>query len=334
MEIGKVPSDILQSILSALNPIDQEDVLMGAGMGQDCGILDYGEWACSVSSDPITGTGSRQGYLGVHVACNDIAASGAKPMGVTLTLLMPNKSSERDIKEIMDDAVKAAKEINVAIIGGHTEITDAVNRPVVTVTAIGKMKKADVMHPKNINAGDKLVLTKQAGVEGCAILAQECREYLLKQLHEDTIESAASMLKSISVYKESCIAMENQVTYMHDVTEGGVLGAVWEVAEAAQKGVKIDASKILVSTETLSICNILEIEPLKLISSGSMLIVVKPKHAEALIAALEIDGISASIIGEITDEQEKNCFNADVKTKIHAPESDHLFKGLKKARQT
>lgn len=332
MEIGKVPSELLYKIIRDIKSTKTEDVLLGAGLGQDCGILDYGDWACAVSSDPITGSGSRQGYLGVHISCNDIAASGAKPIGVTLTILMPKGSEEADIKIIMDEAKEAAQEISVSIIGGHTEITEAVNRPVISVTAIGKLRKKDVMYPHNIQAGDKLILTKFAGLEGSAILAQDCGDYLIKCLDKETIEKASEMLKNISVCKEAKIAMEHQSIYMHDVTEGGLLGAVWEVAEAANKGVVIDGDKVLIKKETKEICKALDLNPLKLISSGSMLVVVKPEQAETLVYALQKEGVSASVIGEVSEELNKYCILHGNKRRIEAPEADHLFKGLEKAK--
>ncbi len=332
LEIGKIPSEMLQGILEEATKKTHEDILMGPGLGMDCGIINCGEWACSVSSDPITGACARQGYIGMHVSCNDIAASGAKPIAATMTILLPENSDLSVIHVIMRDALLAADELNVAIIGGHTEVTDAVTRPIISVTAIGRIEREHILYPQNIKADQVVVLTKMAGLEGTAILAADGEDYLLRKgMSQEAVLQAKELLKEISVVKESQIAMECGAVYMHDVTEGGILGALWEVAEAADSGIRVFSDLVPVNAITQRICNIFEICPLRLISSGSMLIVIARESADALIARLSEQEILACVIAEITDEKRRVLDINGLEKDICAPEADHLFIGLEKA---
>lgn len=327
MEIGKLPNHLLEEIVFKNIKTRRKEVLVGAAIGEDNAIIDFGDEICALSTDPITGTTKHIGKLAVYISCNDVSSSGAEPIGIMLTILAPPTVTEKDIETIMKEAGEAAKELNVEIIGGHTEITDAVNRVVVSSTVIGKQKKENMIHSKKAKVGDKILMTKYAAIEGTTILAKELRDYLIDKIGEEKIQEARNMYKHISVMKEGIICGKVGVNYMHDITEGGILGAVWEAAVAIGKGVKIYEDLIPIKDVTKEIANILNIDPYRLISSGSMLIIVDEEKVDLLKEELGKDGIKVTEIGEVVEEgiymQKKNEL-----VEIDPPSSDELYRAL------
>jgi len=327
VEIGKLPNHLLEEIVFKNIKNRRKEVLVGAAIGEDNAIIDFGDEICALSTDPITGTTKHIGKLAVYISCNDVSSSGAEPIGIMLTILAPPTVTEKDIETIMKEAGEAAKELNVEIIGGHTEITDAVNRVVVSSTVIGKQKKENMIHSKKAKVGDKILMTKYAAIEGTTILAKELRDYLIDKIGEEKIQEARNMYKHISVMKEGIICGKVGVNYMHDITEGGILGAVWEAAVAIGKGVKIYEDLIPIKDVTKEIANILNIDPYRLISSGSMLIIVDEEKVDLLKEELGKDGIKVTEIGEVVEEgiymQKKNEL-----VEIDPPSSDELYRAL------
>lgn len=327
MEIGKLPNHLLEEIVFKNIKNRRKEVLVGAAIGEDNAIIDFGDEICALSTDPITGTTKHIGKLAVYISCNDVSSSGAEPIGIMLTILAPPTVTEKDIETIMKEAGEAAKELNVEIIGGHTEITDAVNRVVVSSTVIGKQKKENMIHSKKAKVGDKILMTKYAAIEGTTILAKELRDYLIDKIGEEKIQEARNMYKHISVMKEGIICGKVGVNYMHDITEGGILGAVWEAAVAIGKGVKIYEDLIPIKDVTKEIANILNIDPYRLISSGSMLIIVDEEKVDLLKEELGKDDIKVTEIGEVVEEgiymQKKNEL-----VEIDPPSSDELYRAL------
>ena len=327
MEIGKLPNDLLEEIVFKNIKNKRKEVLIGAAIGQDNAIIDFGDEICAISTDPITGTTNRIGKLAVYISCNDVSSSGAEPIGVLLTIMAPPDTTVQDIETIMKDAGEASKELNVEIIGGHTEITDAVNRIVVSSTVIGKQKKENMIDAKKAKVGDKILMTKYAGIEGTTILAKELKNYLLDKMDEKKIEEARNMYKHISVMKEGIICGKIGVKYMHDITEGGVLGAVWEAALAIGKGVKVYEDKIPMKEVTKEIASILNIDPYRLISSGSLIIIADKDKVEMLKDGLDSEGIKVTEIGEVIEEG-IYLQKQDRIEEIAPPSSDELYKAL------
>ncbi|MTI68586.1 MAG: AIR synthase [Firmicutes bacterium] len=325
MNIGKLPNDVLEKLVFDNIGNKREDVLLRAGVGEDCSVLDFGKYGCVISTDPITGASSNLGSLAIHISCNDVASNGAEPIGVTLTIMAPEDTKEIEIEEIMKDASKASKELNVEIIGGHTEITNAVNKIVVSTTVIGKQLKEKILNIDDIKIGDKILMTKTAGLEGTAIIASDLEEKLENKLSKDNLKEAKDMIKDISVVKEGIICGNIGVSYMHDVTEGGILGALWETSKAIKKGIRVYKKDIPIADSTKNICNILNIDPLKLISSGSMIIIADDENTKKIKSKLKESNIKVSVIGEITKEDILIEEDDEIKT-IKSPESDELYK--------
>jgi hydrogenase expression/formation protein HypE len=327
MEIGKLSNELLKKVV--LNNIKnkRKEVIVRAAVGEDNAIIDFGDEVCVMSTDPITGTTLDIGRLAIYISCNDVSSSGAEPIGVLLTVLLPPTITEEEIETIMKEAGEASKELNVEIIGGHTEITDAVNRVVISTTVIGKQRKANMLDSSKVKVGDRILMTKYAAIEGTSIIARELKEYLEERMDEDKLNEALDMSKMISVIKEGIIGGEVGVSYMHDITEGGVFGAVWEASYAIGKGVKIYKDKIPMKESTREIAKILNIDPYRLISSGSMLIIADPNKAEMLKKSLDDEGILITEIGEIIEDGIL-LQRGEIVEEIAPPGSDELYKAL------
>jgi hydrogenase maturation factor len=297
MQIGKVPNHILDRIV--IDKIRRRDsrVLSSAGIGEDCGVLDFGDNHCIISSDPITGATEDIGKIAVHVACNDIATCGVRPVALMSTILLPPGTQESELEAVMDDIVGTADSINVSVIGGHTEVTDAVSRIVVSLTSIGIAQPGGYITSRGAMGGDTIVMTKHAGLEGAAIVAAEGRAELEAALGTELVEEALALKRELSVIEEGAIAGELRAHAMHDVTEGGVYGAIWEMAEASRKGVRVYRDAIPVLDATKAICGHFGLDAHRLVSSGSMLIATD--RPGELISALAAAGVAAAAIADV-----------------------------------
>ena len=325
MEIGKVPNDVLEKIVFSNIKNKRKEVLVDAGVGKDCAVIDYGEYACIVSTDPITGASKNLGSLAINISCNDIASSGAEPIGALMTILIPPSATEEELECIMRQAGEEAEKLNVEIVGGHTEVTDAVNKIIISTTVIGKQPIEKVIDPKNVKIGDKIIITKTIGIEGTAIIAHELYEKLEGKISKELLEHAKILSEKVSVLKEGLIGGKIGANYMHDITEGGVLGAIWEASCATEKGVLVHKSLIPVERSTFEISKVLNIDPYRLISSGSMLMIVSDEKLEQLSIELKDENIEFAIIGEVVESG--TTIEIDRKrSNIDPPGGDELYK--------
>jgi len=325
MKAGKLDSELLRKIVFNNISYHRDEVMVRPGIGEDCAVIDFGEYACVISTDPITGAVNEIGRLAVHIACNDIASNGVEPLGIMLTIMAPEGTTENDINEIMKQAGEAAAALKVEIIGGHTEITPAVNKVIISSTAIGRQLKKKVVFSKGAQVGDSIVMTKNLGLEGTAIIAHDWEERLRRELGDDLVDEAKSMMEKISVVTEGVIGGEVGVSSMHDITEGGLLGAIWEMCEASSVGALVHKGKVNIAQSTEKICQHFQIDPFRIISSGCMLITIpKDKDAE-LIEALKKKGVEAKVIGEVT-ETGRFLQMGEQLVEIAPPNSDELYK--------
>jgi len=296
---------------------------VGAALGEDCSVIDFGEEVCVLSTDPITGASKGIGKLAIHISCNDVASNGVEPLGILLTIMVPEGTTMDEISQVIEEAKETAATLNVEIIGGHTEITTAVNRMVLSSTCIGKGRKESMVTSHGASPGDEIIMTKWAGLEGTAILAHDHEDELKDILGAESLAEAKAYMEHISVIPEGIIGGRMGATAMHDVTEGGLLGAIWEIAKASNVGIKIWKENIPITKATMVICNHYKIDPLKLISSGVMLITTnKPGK---LLEAFKKEGIKATIIGKVV-EGRSVLVNNGIETSINPPSSDELYK--------
>ena len=325
MKTGKVPESVLKRSIIRQIKTKRPEILQGAAVGEDCALVELKEGEVFVlSTDPITGTSFDIGALAVHVTANDIASSGAEVLGVMLSLLLPEGTQEEELKTIMKQVEETCRELNIQAIGGHTEVTRVVNQPVITATGVGKVDKDKFVTTGGARPGDDVIVTKWIGLEGTSIIAREKEEDLLLRFSSSFVKEATGFIKLISVVKEAALAAEHGVTAMHDVTEGGIFGALWEVAQASGTGLEIDLKKIPVRQETVEICEVFGISPYGLISSGSMLITAKNGHD--LVKKLNDAGINASVIGKVTEGNDRILKNDDEVRYLEPPGPDELYK--------
>lgn len=324
MKPGKVSSAVLaRAVYPYLGR--RADVLVHAHLGEDCAIVEFGDQVAVLTTDPITGASAHLGRYAVHVVCNDLATSGAEPVALLVTLLLRAGTAEEELERIMREVGDAARSLRVEIAGGHTEVTPGIDRTIAVVTALGRASRGAVISAAGARPGDRVLLTKTAGVEGTAILATDLAERLRGEVDETVLQRARGFLDQISVVPEGLAASRAGATAMHDVTEGGVLGGAWELAEAAGIGIEIQADTIPVAPETASVCRALDLDPLRLIGSGAML--VATPVPETTRAALRAAGVPATEIGVMT-EGERTVIRDGRRLPLAAPERDELWRVL------
>ncbi|MDO4554023.1 MAG: AIR synthase family protein [Lachnospiraceae bacterium] len=325
MKIGKVPENVLKRSVLKQIKYDRKEVLLGPGVGEDCAAVELADDEIFVlSTDPITGTVQEIGRLAVHVTANDLASAGADPIGLLLTVLLPPEAEEPMLRELMKDIMEECARLEITVMGGHTEVTAAVCQPLVSVTGVGKVKKGKLLSTGGIRPGQEIIMTKYAGLEGTAIIAAEKEKELLTRYPASFIEEAKEMVSMISVVEDAKIAREYAVTAMHDVTEGGIFGALWEVAVASKVGLEIELQKIPLRQQTVEICEFFDLNPYMLISSGSMLIAAD--RGSDVVDALKKQGIHAAVIGRATDGNDKVVYYGDEKRYLEPPKCDELYK--------
>ncbi len=323
MKIGKLPNDMLERLI--LEPIKKyavqpKECITQPSVGEDCAALSLGDNICMLSADPITGATKDIGTLAVNINLNDIASAGGEIIGLMVTTLLPPAITEEEIAAIAENLYKSASDAGIAILGGHTEITDAVTRPVISCTAVGKGKR--FISSGGARVGDKVIMTKYAAIEGSSIIYADYKDFWADKLTEEEKAECSSLYSMLSVEREGKIAADLGATSMHDVTEGGILGACYEIAQCAGLGIRIDIDKIPVMPVTKKLCRACKINPLRLISSGSMLITAA--DGNNLVKVLEKEGIMATIIGEIT---ENGCYITEKgeQRELTPPEADELY---------
>lgn len=303
LPIGKIPHELLERIIQSA-PTRGPRVLLGPGVGLDCAVLDFGETSLVLKTDPITFASEDIGWYAVQIASNDIATSGAVPSWAMFTVLLPEGSTTEEsvlaLSAQLSDACRAA---SITIIGGHTEITHGLDRPIIVTTLIGEISRDKLITPALARPGDALILTKGVPIEATALLAREFPTYLSRYLTGPDLKTARNFLfdPGISVLKDAQIARQaGIVTAMHDPTEGGIATALWELAEASQKTLIIDTNRIPIPPLSAKICQIFGIDPLGAVASGSLLLAAAPDSKKAVISALKSEGIEAAEIGTVT----------------------------------
>jgi hydrogenase expression/formation protein HypE len=330
---GKIPVDILKEVVFKNIGAERKEVIIGPTAGIDGAVLDLGDKSLIVSMDPITGAVERIGWLAVNVNANDIATFGVEPAFLFSCILLPENADRKIVETICTQMNAAAKELGIAIVGGHCESTPGLANPIVVGCVMGLTEKGHYVTAGGAKAGDKLILTKSAGIEGTAILASDRESELKKTISATVLRNAKNFYSQISVVKDALTAYKTGgVHAMHDPTEGGVAGGIHEMADASGLGVKVFEDKIVVQPETAKICSHFGIDPLQLISSGALLISAEAKFAEEIIENLEQQQIEASVIGEFLESTDQRLLirKDDSSQALPRPLSDHLWTALRR----
>src|SRR5438128_8675457 len=273
---GKIPPEILlRTVFTNLGRIDKR-VLVGPGIGRDSAVVKQNGMVLVFTADPITGTPSHIGQHSVEINANDIATAGDRPKWYLCTILLPVGTREDSLREITREIHETAKRLGITVVGGHTEATSGLDRPIISGFMVGETR-GRVLSAENGRLGDRILLTKTAGLEGTAILARDQATILKKKgVPEGLLKLARSYQQQISVVEEALLTAKLRgVHALHDPTEGGVLNGLWEMAEASDLGIEVWAEKIPVAPATQVICLTLGLDPLKLMSSGTLLLAVE-----------------------------------------------------------
>jgi thiamin-phosphate kinase len=329
---GKLEPELLKRLVFSYLGHSNSRVFLGPKIGEDATIIDFGTTSLVIHSDPITGAIENIGWLAVNIAANDIATCGAKPLWMLIVLLLPNNITSAQLKRITQQIDQAAKELDIAIVGGHTEVTPNIQRPILIATAIGEAKKDKLVHSGGAKIGDYVIITKGAAIEGTAILSTELAEKVKKKIDSQVVKNAQKFIEKISVVKDALTAMDvGGVHAMHDVTEGGVAAGLQEIAWASDVGVVAHEAKIPIYRETELICRVLKIDPLRTIGSGALLISACPAKAKEIVASLRKNGIPASVVGKIVAKNEGFYIQRKNGTKLDLsePVKEELWRALR-----
>lgn len=309
--IGKLPADVLTRLFEQYGPSD-ERVIVGPRIGHDAAVISFDDRYLVAKTDPITFATDEIGWYAVHVNANDLACTGARAHWFLVTLLLPQGGTDEAlVDKIFGQIARTCEQLDIALVGGHTEITHGLKRAVVVGFMLGEVAPDALVRPDGAQPGDGLLLTKGVAVEGTAIIARE-RADQLKGVDPVLVERARQFLyePGISVVPEARIATAaGNVHAMHDPTEGGLATGLWELAEAAGVGLAIDEAGIPILPETMAFCEALGLNPLGLIASGALLLAVAPNDEAAIRAALVREGISAHHIGRVVEHEQGLTIN-------------------------
>ncbi len=324
MKAGKLKESVVKrSVLKQLHKRN-DNIVAAPAIGGDYGAVAVSEnMAVVLSSDPVTLTRDTIGSGAIKAACNDVACSGAKPLGVSVVLLLPTSYNEEELRELMKDMDAACQECGVDILSGHTEVTRAVKEPIATVTAMGTVNRQDMVHNRNLRPGMDIVATKWVGLEGTAILARERDEALRSRYAKPFIDNAKVFGQMMSIVPEAAVAAKSGACAMHDVSEGGIFGALWEMATCAGVGLEIDLKKIPIRQETVEICEFFDLNPYKILSGGCLLI--GTEDGNGMVLELEKAGIPAVVIGKACDSNDRVLINEEERRFLETTQTDELY---------
>ncbi len=330
LPIGKIEPKLLGKLLSGI-PAKDPRVRIGSRIGDDAAVIDFGRTYLIAKTDPITFVADEIEWYSVNINANDIAVMGGVPKWFLATVLLPEgKTTESDVKRMFKNLVSSLKKLNITLCGGHTEITPNLDRPLIIGQMLGEVEKNKLIDKKSIRAGDLIILTKGIAIEGTSIIAREKEKTLKKKFGKEFTERAKSFIKrpGISVIRDARAAMESgRVSAMHDPTEGGLLGGLYELALLSKTGFTIDSDSIYIYPQCETLCRKYNLDPLRLIASGALIVISPPKDAGKIIKNIRKRRIRADIIGEVTSLNKGYKIIKDGKTyPVVTPITDEIGK--------
>ena len=307
MEVGKFPASLLERILTKVDVSDPR-VVVGPRVGEDTAVLQTSGSLLVAKSDPVTFATDQIGWYAVQVNANDVACTGGTPKWFLATLLVPERFTEDEAEAVFDQILEACRSIDVSLVGGHSEVTYGIDRPIIMGTMLGEVEQDKLILTGGAQEGDSIVVTKGIAIEGTALLALEKASQLLQAgMSQEEIDKAASLLSvpGISVLQDARVACaSSQVHSMHDVTEGGLVTGLREVAKASGLGLAIEESSVPILSECQEVCEALGLDPLGLLASGALLITLPTADVPGLLTSLEGEGINGFEIGTMIEAAE------------------------------
>ncbi len=329
---GKIDPRILEEFFGKLKSFDKR-LIIGPRTGEDTAVIDNGDTYLLLKTDPITFTAERIGWYSIHINTNDIAVMGGIPRFFLATVLLPEgKTTKRLVTLIMSDLKKALESMRITLCGGHTEVTPGLERPIIAGSMIGEVPKDKLVRNDRIRAEDAIILAKGIAIEGTSIIATEKERELCALFPKSFIRRARNFIyhPGISILDAARIAARAApLSGMHDPTEGGLLGGVWETAHRQNLGFEIAAENVQVYDECGKLCDRYGLDPLRLIASGALIIAVKPRYAQTVIDALTEAGIPASHIGRyLPDPARRFVITGNTRKRVHPPFIDEITRVL------
>lgn len=323
MKAGKLSESVLKR--SVFKQLDKGCDIQGPAVGSDFSTVSVtaGERAVFATQTRCLGN-SAVGGLSVYAALNNLYCSGAEAAGVLLNLLLPTSATEHALREVMGQVRRVCDGEQVPVLGGHTEVTRSVREPVLTVTAVGTVKENILQGMGKVLPGMDLVVTKWVALEGTAILASEREETLLDRFSQPFLDRAKDFSQYLSIRSEAAVAAKSGAAAMHDISEGGIFGALWEMGQSSGVGLEIDLKKIPIRQESIEICEFFDINPYKLVSGGSLLLA--SADGNALVRALQKADIPAVVIGKATEGNDRVVCNGEERRFLETTQTDELWK--------
>ena len=304
--MGKLNFFLLEKLLKKYQNSPDPRVVIGPQLGEDAAVIDYPDCYLVAKTDPITFATEEIGWYAVQINANDIATRGALPKWFQATILLPeDKATEALVEAIFTQIQKACQQLNISVIGGHTEISYHLDRPIVVGCMLGEVSKDKLVSSSGAEPGDVILLTKGIVIEGTAIIAREKQDELIKRGYQKSfIQQCQQFLTKpgLSVVNDALLANEIGVHAMHDPTEGGLSAGLYEIARASRVGFFIEREKIPIIEESRILCREYQLNPLQTITSGALLIVSSREKAGQILAVLESNGIQSSVIGEVKEK--------------------------------
>ena len=329
--LGKLPSDLLAELLSNISGGDPR-VIVGPGIGMDAAVLDMGDRYLVAKTDPITFATDQVGWYAVHVNANDVACMGGTPRWFLATLLMPEDQADEALAaSIFNQITQACKALEISLVGGHTEITFGIDRPIVMGCMLGEVEPQRLLSPEGIEPGDAVILAGGIPIEATAIIAREKADDLKGKYEAEFLARCANFLvePGISVVAAAQTAQTaGEVHAMHDPTEGGLATGLWEMAQSSRTMLEVEEAAIQILPEGQILCGHYGLDPLSSIASGALLIVATSESSDQIIKALVGEGISAAAIGEVIARTEPKVIikSAGGKRQLPQPERDEITK--------
>lgn len=321
MKIGKVPENVLKRSVLRQIQTKREEIICGAGIGEDCAVFSFDCREMMTCMQTAAASAVSMGQL-IRRCTNNLAAAGAEPVGIMIALTLPPETEEAEIKALMAEASACCKELNIQIAGGQTCVSSAVREPVAAVTGYGRPFDREKSRP--VRAGQDIVISKWIGLEGTAILAGRYRDKLLQRYPAYFVEEAAGFDRFLSVIPEAATAVKSGVCMMHDASEGGIFGALWELAERAGVGLTIDLKKLPLRQETVEVCECCGANPYELLSGGALLMVTE--DGPGLAEALKVENIPAAVVGRVTDSNNRMIVNGEEMRFLGRPAGDEIYR--------
>ncbi|HEX9917466.1 MAG TPA: AIR synthase family protein [candidate division Zixibacteria bacterium] len=340
-KVGKIDLEVFTKFVLSHLGAENKKVLVPPLTGVDACVIDIGNDKVLITAeDPIFPAPGLPletfGWFTVHIGASDVAVMGVKPEFMTYSLLMPLQTEDKDLEIMVDSIHRAAKDLDIAIVGGHTGYYPAVTLPIIGgISVFAIARKDEYVTPAGAKVGDRIILTKGPAIEAAGLLSVIYEKKLLYHYPKELVDKAKGLCNSITVVKDCLVAKQvGGVTAMHDATEGGVIGGLFEVANASDVGMEVDESLFIYPPEVDMICDYLKIDALEAIGEGSLLICVSPERANMVVSELKKNNIDSSIIGRVTDKRSGRFIKRidGSKRELEIPKQDPFwpafFKGL------